>query len=214
MVDDIVDRIRRSYDVLASEYVRRIADELRHKPLDRELLDRFARRTIGQGSVCDLGCGPGHVTRYLRDRHVEMFALDVSPAMLEEARKLNPDIAFREGDMLGLDVESGSLAGIVSFYAIVNLPKHSVPLAFREMARVLRANAPLLLAFHIGHETMAIDELWGQRIEMDFVLFDPSEICSELEAVGIAIEEVVKREPYPEVEYPSRRAYVFAHNKG
>jgi hypothetical protein len=82
------------------------------------------------------------------------------------------------------------------------------------MARVLRANAPLLLAFHIGHETMAIDELWGQRIEMDFVLFDPSEICTELAAVGLAIEEVVERETYPEVEYPSRGAYVFAHNKG
>ena len=31
-----------SYDHVADEYVRRIFDELQHKPLDRQLLDRFA----------------------------------------------------------------------------------------------------------------------------------------------------------------------------
>jgi hypothetical protein len=30
-----------SYDAVAEEYVRRIAGELEHKPLDRELLDRL-----------------------------------------------------------------------------------------------------------------------------------------------------------------------------
>lgn len=31
-----------SYDRVAGEYARHIFDELQHKPLDRELLDRFA----------------------------------------------------------------------------------------------------------------------------------------------------------------------------
>ena len=32
----------------------------------------------------------------------------------------------------------------------------------------------------------------------------------DLEVAGFTIEEVVEREPYPDVEYPSRRAYIFA----
>ena len=68
--DPITNSIRESYDRLAEEYARRIADELQHKPLDRELLDRFAKQTKGRGEVCDMGCGPGHVARYRADRHI------------------------------------------------------------------------------------------------------------------------------------------------
>ncbi|HVM61780.1 MAG TPA: hypothetical protein VMV72_13040 [Verrucomicrobiae bacterium] len=38
---------RTSYDQVADEYARRIFDELQHKPLDRQLLDRFAASVRG-----------------------------------------------------------------------------------------------------------------------------------------------------------------------
>ena len=43
-----------SYDLVAGEYVRRIFDELQHKPLDRQLLDRFAAslRGVGAAWIC------------------------------------------------------------------------------------------------------------------------------------------------------------------
>jgi len=45
---------------------------------------------------------------------------------------------------------------------------------------------------------------------MDFLFFQPAEIKLGLEAAGFTIEEIIEREPYPDVEYPSRRAYIFA----
>ncbi|HSY99607.1 MAG TPA: class I SAM-dependent methyltransferase [Terriglobales bacterium] len=210
MNDDPTSSIRQSYDRLAEEYTRRIADELRHKPLDRELLDRFAKQTKGRGEVCDMGCGPGHVARYLRDAGASVFGLDLSPVMLEQARKLNPDIPFREGNMLALDIPDGSLAGIAAFYAIVNIPKPSLPAVFRELQRVLQPGGLLLLAFHTGNEMLHEDELWGQKISMDFFLLPPTEIKIDLETAGFTIEDIVERDPYPDVEYPSRRAYIFA----
>jgi SAM-dependent methyltransferase len=209
-MNDPTDSIRESYDRLAEEYARRIFDELQHKPLDRELLDRFARETNGRGDVCDMGCGPGHVARHLRDAGASVFGLDLSPRMLEQARKLNPDIPFREGNMMSLDIADGTLAGIAAFYAIVNIPRQSLALAFREFRRVLGPEGLLLLAFHMGEEIIREEELWGQKISMDFLLFQPSEIKAGLEAAGLTVEEVVEREPYPDVEYPSRRAYIFA----
>ena len=210
MDDETTRSIRESYDRLAEEYTRRIADELQHKPLDRELLDRFAKETRGRGDVCDMGCGPGHVARYLRDAGASVFGLDLSPGMLEQARKLNPDISFREGNMLALDIPDGTLAGVTAFYAIVNIPRKSVPLVLSEIRRVLQSSGLLLLAFHTGNEVLHEEELWGQRISMDFLLFQPLEIGLELEKAGFNIEEIVEREPYPDVEYPSRRAYIFA----
>jgi SAM-dependent methyltransferase len=211
MNDNVTQSIRESYDRLADEYARRIFNELQHKPLDRELLNRFAAEIAGSGEVCDLGCGPGHIARYLHDAGAAVFGLDLSPRMLEQARQLNPDISFREGNMMALDLHDATLAGIAAFYAIVNIPNASLPLVFREMKRVLRPGGLLLLAFHTGDEILHEDELWGRRISMEFFLFRPPAIRHHLEAAGLVIEEIIEREPYPpEVEYQSRRAYIFA----
>jgi SAM-dependent methyltransferase len=100
---------------------------------------------------------------------------------------------------------------MVAFYAIVNIPPNSLPAIFQEMLRVLKPGGLLLLAFHMGDEIISPDELLGQRIAMDFFFFQPSDIRRHLEAAGFAIEEIIEREPYgPEVEYQSRRAYIFA----
>ena len=131
--------------------------------------------------------------------------------MVELARRLNPGIRFRVGDMLALDCPDGTLAAIVAFYAIVNFHKQSLPTTFREMYRVLQGGDLLLLAFHVGDEAAHYDELWDRPICMDFFYFQPAEILGHLEAAGFAIEEVNEREPYaPEVEHQSRRAYIWA----
>ena len=203
--------IRENYDRLAEQYANHLFDELRHKPFDRQTLDGFAERTRGTGDVCDLGCGPGHVARYLHDADVSVFGLDLSPGMLDQARRLNPGISFREGDMLSLDISTGSLAGIVAFYAIVNIPKESIAIALREMARVLTLGGHLLLSFHVGHEVIHVEELWGVPVSIDFNFLDTQGILKELEAAGLVVDKVTEREPYEEVEYPSRRAYILAH---
>lgn len=206
-----VQATRESYDRIADEYALRIFNELQHKALDRELLNRFAGELAGRGQVCDLGCGPGHVARYLRDAGTTVFGLDLSTKMLDQARRLNPDIPFREGNMLALDLADRTLAGIAAFYAIVNIREESLPVLFREMHRVLQPGGLLLLAFHVGNEVLQEKELWGRPISMDFLLFEPSAIRQHLEDAGLAIEEIIEREPYaPEVEYQSRRAYIFA----
>jgi hypothetical protein len=45
---------------------------------------------------------------------------------------------------------------------------------------------------------------------MDFLFFQPPKIKLCLEAEGFVVEEIIEREPYPEVEYQSHRAYIFA----
>lgn len=215
MSAEIAQAIRDSYDRIADEYALRIYAELQSKPLDCELLDRFARETAGRGDVCDMGCGPGQVARYLRDKGANIFGLDLSPGMLDQARRLNPDIDFWQGNMLALGLGDATLAGIAAFYAIVNIPAESLPQAFREMARVLQPGGLLLLAFHLGEQVLDVKELWGQPISMNFFLFQPASIGQMLQAAGLAIEETIEREPYaPEVEHQSRRAYIFARKPG
>jgi hypothetical protein len=64
MTDQMFNDVHGSYDRVAEEYVLRISEELKHKSLDRQLLDRFAAQTQGLGPVCDLGCGPADVHKW------------------------------------------------------------------------------------------------------------------------------------------------------
>ena len=88
-------RLQRSYDAVAGEYAAHLYDELAGKPLDRELLARFAGETRGRGKVCDLGCGPGQIARFLADHGADAFGLDLSYEMLREGARLGPDVAVQ-----------------------------------------------------------------------------------------------------------------------
>ncbi len=199
-----------SYDRVAPEYVRRIYDELQHKPLDRELLDRFGDSVRERGVACDMGCGPGQVARYLHERGVQIVGVDLSPAMVEQARQLNPQIEFVHGNMLALDVPDAAWAGIAAFYSIIHIPRGEVVDALREMKRVLQPDGVLLLAFHIGNEVRHLDEWWGQPVNIDFLFFTSDEMSRNLRDAGFVIDDVIEREPYDGLEATTRRAYIFA----
>ncbi len=207
---------RGSYDRVAAEYAARISDELRHKPLDRALLDRLADRvrplirSEAGPAVCDLGCGPGQVARYLRDRGLPVVGVDLSPGMVERARELNPDIPFEVGDMRALGVPDGTWAGVAAFYSIIHTPRDRVVDTLREIRRVLLPAGWLLLAFHLGGEVRHLAEWWGRPVDVDFVFFGRAEMEGYLQAAGFLVAESLERDPYPDVEYQGRRAYIFA----
>lgn len=202
--------VRASYDRVAGEYARRIAGELAHKPVDRTLLDGFAERVRRAGPVADLGCGPGHVARYLAERGADVFGLDLSPGMVEQARALHPEVPFRVGDLTALDAPDAAWAGAVAYYSLIHLPRGAVADALRETARALRPGAPLLVAFHVGDETRHLDEWWGHPVRLDFFFFGVDEMAGYLREAGFVVESVTEREPYPEVEAQTRRAYLVA----
>lgn len=163
------EQVRAFYDAVAREYAENLADELEGKPLDRALLERFAAEVRGGGPVYDLGCGPGgQTTAFLHALGVDVRGMDVSPAAVAEAARRHPDIRFETGDMLALPMADGSAAGIVGFYSIVHFSPEQLRRAIGEMARVLRPGAPLLLSFHVGDETVHVDELFGVRASLDF----------------------------------------------
>ena len=130
--------------------------------------------------------------------------------MVETARSLNPEIAFRQGDMTALDVADGAWAGATAFYAFVNLSRPQLPTLFAELHRALQPGGLLLLAFHCGKEVVHVEEMWGVEIALDFLFFETKEIVSLLRKARFVIERVVEREPYPAVEYPSRRTCILA----
>jgi len=202
--------IRDSYDSAASAYADHLFAELEQKPLDRHLLNRFAEAVRGIGAVADLGCGPGHVAKYLCDQGVSVIGVDLSPAMIEVAGHLCPGIDFRAGDMRRLDFEDASLAGALMFYAIVHFDSAELGAVFQETRRVLRQDGLALISFHVGDQVVHVDDLFGAPVSLDFRFHVPAEVIAALREARFRVTEEVEREPYEGAEYPSRRCYLLA----
>lgn len=202
--------IKESYDSAATAYAEHLFSELAQKPLDRHFLNRFAEEVGGRGLVADLGCGPGHVAKVLHEQGANVCGVDLSPEMVRCAAELCPGLEFRVGDMRALDFADGSLAGIVAFYSIVHFEPPELDPVMRECRRVLTHGGLMLLAFHVGDETVHVDDLWGRPVSLDFRFHQPNDVKSTLQSARFRVTESTEREPYEGVEYPSRRCYLLA----
>jgi SAM-dependent methyltransferase len=204
--------IRESYNSAAEAYAENLGSELEKKPLDRHLLNRFAEETRGRGLVADLGCGPGHVARYVYDRGVDVIGIDLSSEMIRVASTRNPGVYFSVGDMNRLDLPDGALAGAVAFYSLVHVQTRDLAPILREVRRVVLQGGLVIIAFHIGDQIVHVDDLFGARVSLDFHFHVPSQVIEACGAAHLSVIEHIEREPYKGAEHPSRRCYLVARS--
>ena len=205
-----LNKVEHMYDTVAKEYAEAFSGEHEKKPKDQEILRKFSQEIGGRRPVWDIGCGPGQTTNYLHNLGIQISGLDLSDKMLERAKAIHPEIHFQKGNILKLEFADDSIAGIVAFYAMVHFTREQVGIAFREVSRVLQPGGIFLFTYHIGDQTIRLDEFLGKKIDIDFMFFTTDFISSCLDRNGFEKIETIEREPYPGVEYESRRAYVFA----
>ena len=210
---DAASSVLKAYDAVAREYDRQISDELDHKPLDRAWLTAFADLVGTTGTIADVGCGPGHVTRYLAELHDDVVGADLSPAMIAIARERAPQLTFTVESMLALAAADQAWAGVLAWYSIIHLGSDERPIAYAEVARVLRPGGHLFLAYHIDSAQFAtgqvnhIEEWFGHHVQLDGYFLDPEQVASQVATAGFTLIAAMERLPNPNVEYPSRRSY-------
>ena len=132
--------MRATWDALAADADTYVGDPARGEEEQRALFGRLGADPRG-GTCVEVGCGPGRMTHALAQRFDRVIAVDVSPAMLAQARRNVPDenVEFRAvpGDRLA-GVEDGTADVLVCYLVLQHLPSRAVVSSyFREFARVL-----------------------------------------------------------------------------
>jgi len=198
------------YNKTADKYADALFDELSNKPFDRLILTAFAKENINKGKALDMGCGPGQTTRFLYEQGLtNIIGTDISTSMVDKARALNPGIEFDVADMLNLKYPANSFGSAIAFYAIVHFTETELKKAFTEIHRVLDNDAQFLFSFHIGTEVIHRDDFFDVPVNIDFYFFETKKILSLVQEVGFKIIDAIERYPYPDVEHPSKRAYIW-----
>jgi SAM-dependent methyltransferase len=206
-----LDAVRESFDAMAEAYAREFTDELTRKPFDRGRLDDLVAAIRPDGLVLDLGCGAGgQIGRYLADRGPTVTGVDFSERAVEIARRLNPGMTFQVAHIRSLPFADDSVAAITAFYCLIYGTDDDVLAALRECRRVLEPDGLLLAAVHGGEGVEHFDDFRGVPVDISMRHTAPQAFQALAERAGLAVDDVVAREPYP-FEHPTQRIYLRAH---
>ena len=96
-----VERVREAYAAVAGLYIELFGTSGQTHPDDLAFIGRHL--SIRPGTVLDLGCGPGHLTDYLRSLGVDATGIDLVPEFIAHAQATHPDGEYRLGSMTDLD---------------------------------------------------------------------------------------------------------------
>jgi ubiquinone/menaquinone biosynthesis C-methylase UbiE len=190
--------IQTSYDTVADSYSDVTREALAGETYLRAALGLFADlvHALGGGPVADVGCGPGHVTAHLYKLGVDIFGIDLSPAMIEIARREHPDLRFEVGSMTDLQLADASVVAVLAFWSLIHIPDAEIPAVLGHFRRVLRPGGALLLGFHVGDESRLKTQGYGGHPMKLYVHHrQPGQVSAWLRDAGFTIEAQLLLDP-------------------
>jgi SAM-dependent methyltransferase len=131
-------------------------DWSRQNIVDATMLARVDAR--GFRVALDVGCGEGRFCRMLRQRGIETIGIDPTTALLEQARRRDPDGDYRGGRAERLEFEDGRFDLVVSYLTLIDIPDFRAATA--EMTRVLRPGGSLLIANLTSFVSACVSDGW------------------------------------------------------
>jgi ubiquinone/menaquinone biosynthesis C-methylase UbiE len=134
--------VRTGYDTVSAEYLAARSTASADVALLPELIERLS---VGD-RVLDAGCGAGTpVAANLLALGLQVIGLDFSRVQLRLARTLVPDAAITQADLAALPFHDESFRAVVSYYAIIHVPRRDHHTVYREVLRVLQPEGVALL---------------------------------------------------------------------
>lgn len=183
-----LETVRESYDRVADAYVELAVGRLEAEPWLRAVLAAFAESVRGLGPVLDVGCGPGTVTAHLTELGLDASGVDLSPRMVEHARRQYPDLRFSVASATDLDLAPASLGGVLGWWSLFNLPRDALPGVLQTFAEALVPGGQALVGTHVGDSDVPRTEGYGGLpVSWTTHLYRPEELAGMLVDAGLEV---------------------------
>lgn len=200
-----LETVRESYDRVADAYVELAVGRLEAEPWLRAVLAAFAESVRGLGPVLDVGCGPGTVTAHLTELGLDASGVDLSPRMVEHARRQYPDLRFAVASATELDLAPASLGGVLGWWSLFNLPREALPGVLRTFSEALVPGGQTLIGTHVGDSDIPRTEGYGGLpVSWTTHLYRPEQLAGMLVDAGLEMVAELRLPAQP----PSMRPQV------
>jgi SAM-dependent methyltransferase len=198
-----LETVRESYDRVADAYVELGMGRLEAEPWLRAVLGAFAESVRGLGPVLDVGCGPGTVTAHLTELGLDAAGVDLSPRMVEHARRQYPDLRFSVASATELDLAPASLGGVLGWWSLFNLPRETLPGVLAAFAQALVPGGQALVGTHVGDgDVMRTEAYGGVPVSWTTHLWRPEHVATLLADVGLEVIAELRFPELPDVARP------------
>ena len=156
-------------------------------------LKQFTQLLSSGSKVLDVGCGAGvPITRFLVDEGFLVTGLDISEGMLALARKHVPEATFIKSDMSEMNFSDNSFEGIVSFYAIIHVPREKHAQLFKTFYKILKPGGKMLISL-ARTEWEEVADFYGAPMFWSHYGCEQSLALIKAEGFEIIFEEVLER---------------------
>jgi ubiquinone/menaquinone biosynthesis C-methylase UbiE len=201
------DEVRSAYDAIAQDYAATFPTTEPEAGVDLAMVDHFVRLLgeLGATRVLDAGCGAGRMARYLTDRGLVVTGVDLSPGMLQMARRDHPDLDVREGSLTELPFAAETFDGILLWYSLIHLTDAELPVALAEVARVVRRGGLVLAALQVGDGPVDVGaRLRARGHDVTLVRHQrgTKDLLAAMAAAGLAKEARLVRRPVSGEQHP------------
>jgi ubiquinone/menaquinone biosynthesis C-methylase UbiE len=131
------------FDALGSAYEEAFA----RSPAHRASLDWLLERLEPGSSVLDVGSGTGRPTaETLAGAGHRVLGVDVSPVMVELARKRVPDAVFRHADIREMPLPPDSYDAVCVYFSLLQMTRDEQSGLLERLVRALRPGGHMVLA--------------------------------------------------------------------
>ena len=198
--------VRESYDRVADNYVEilRPGWAASADPWLCAALDVYAEAVRGLGPVLDVGCGPGTVTAHLAELGVDVSGVDLSPRMIEHARRLHPECRFSVSSSTELELRRGLVRRPDGLVVAVQPAPRRAAQVLATYAQALVPGGQVIIGTHVGDGEVQRTECYGGvPVNWTTHLYRPEDLNQLLTEAGL---EVVVELRWP--AQPSRRPQV------
>jgi SAM-dependent methyltransferase len=182
---DYLQVTREFYESHAEEYARTTAGMF-----DQEWLDKFASLVGRNGRVLDVGCAGGRDSGWFASHDFQVEGIDISPALIEIAKKAVPNATFSVMDLANLQYPPESFDGIWCSCVLLHVPRAEAPSVVANFGRILRPSGILYILVKEGNrEGLEQDARYGNATKFSSY-FQVGELHDMLEAADLKIMSI------------------------
>lgn len=199
-----------TYNKTASEYAKNVQGLV---PINE--LEKFVKY-VPSGEILDIGCGPGVGSRFLQEKGLQVYGIDLSSELTKIAMKESPNSLFTTMDMRDLSIFKPLIFdGIWNVASLLHLEKKEIPVALNEANRVLKPEGIMYLSIKGGEgEGLEPDKRYGGKLKY-YAYYKPNEIENLLKKAGFETLEnysIQYKDNY-RIEHPWMNIFVRKNEK-